>query len=87
MMIPAPNRHVDSNLYYPFRSELPAIWSDISSAIQNFKYFSTTSVALDEWLGLEFSSFGHLLKMGPGVSGEHELVQRPANNLCFRKTD
>ena len=34
VIIPAPNRSVDHNNYYPLRSELPAVWADISNAIQ-----------------------------------------------------
>ena len=34
VVTPAPNRLVDSNNYYPPHSELPAIWADISNAIQ-----------------------------------------------------
>ena len=82
-----PNRQVDPNLYYPFRSELPAMWSDISSAIQGFKDHRTTSVVLNEGLGLELSSFGQLLKMRPGMGDEHRLVQRLANNIWFWQTD
>ena len=37
VIIPAPNRTVDPNNYYPYRPELPAIWADISNAIQGFK--------------------------------------------------
>ena len=33
-IIPAPNRTVDPNNYYPPRSELPAFWADMSNAIQ-----------------------------------------------------
>ena len=47
-VIPAPNQQVDPYRYYPFRSELPAVWSDISSAIQGFKDHSMTRVVLDE---------------------------------------
>ena len=53
--IPTPHRQVDPNLYYPFRSELPAVWSDISSAIQVIKDDSKTRVVLDKGLGLGFS--------------------------------
>ena len=42
---------------------------------------------LDEGLGLELSSFGRLKKTWPGMSYEHELVPRLANNLWFRQTD
>ena len=81
MMIPAPNRHLDPSFYYPYRSKLPAIWSDISNAIQRFKDQCTTRVVLDELLGLELSNFGRLLKLKPGVGDEHQLVKQLANNL------
>ena len=42
---------------------------------------------MDERLGLELSSFGRLLKTRPGVSEEHELVQRLASNLCYKLTN
>ena len=41
-IIPALNRMVDSNNYYPPRSELPAIWACISNAIQVLKDCSKT---------------------------------------------
>ena len=34
VIIPAPNRVVDPENYYPAQSELPAVWADISNAIQ-----------------------------------------------------
>ena len=37
VIIPAPNRLVDPDNYYPSRSELPAVWADISNAIQGLK--------------------------------------------------
>ena len=63
VVIPAPNRIVDLNNYYPPRFELPAIWADISNAIQGFKVCSTTRLLLDEVLGLELSNFARLLKL------------------------
>ena len=80
MIIPAPNRTVDPNNYYPSRSELPAIWADISNAIQGFKDCSTTRLVLDEVLGLELSNFARLLKLRPEV-------QQVADDLCFRQMD
>ena len=53
VIIPAPNRVVDPDNYYPSRSELPAVWADISNAIQGLKDCSTTRLVLDEVLGLE----------------------------------
>ena len=87
VMISAPNRQVDPSFYYPYRSDLPPIWSDNSNAIQGFKDHSTTRVVLDEGLSLELSNFGRLLKLRPGVGDEHQLVHQLANNLWFRQTD
>ena len=87
MIIPAPNRTVDPNNYYPSRSELPAIWADISNAIQGFKDCSTTRLVLDEVLGLELSNFARLLKLRPGVDDDHLLVQQVADDLWFRQMD
>ena len=82
---PAPNRTVDPNNYYPSRSELPAIWADISNAIQGYNDCSTTRLVLDEVLGLELPNLARLLKLRPGVDDDHLLVQQVADDLCFRQ--
>ena len=87
VILPAQNRIVDPNNYYPLRSELPAAWADISNAIQEFKDFSTTRVVLDEPLGLELSNFARLLKLKPGVDDDHLLVQQVSNDPFFRRVD
>ena len=74
VIIPAQNRTVDPNNYYPPRSELPAIWADIFNAIQGSKDCSTTRLVLDEILGLELSNFARLLKLRPVVDDSHLLV-------------
>ena len=76
VVIPALNRYVNPNNYYPLRSELPAVWVDISNAIQGFKEHSTTRVVLDEVLGLEISNVVKLLKLRTGVDDDHVLVQQ-----------
>ena len=76
MIIPAPNRMVDPNNYYPPRSELPAIWADISNAIRGFKDCSTTRLVLDEVLRLESFNFARLQKLRPGVDKDHLLVEQ-----------
>ena len=70
VIILAPIRTVDPNNYYPSRSELPALWADISNAIKGFKGCSTTRLVLDEVLGLELSNFARLLKFRPGVDDD-----------------
>ena len=87
VIIPAPNRVVDPDNYYPSRSELPAVWADISKAIQGLKDWSTTRLVLDEVLGLELSNFARLLKLRPGVDDDHLLVQQVADDLWFRHMD
>ena len=76
VVIPALNRYVDPNNYYPLRTELPVVWVDISNAIQGFKEHSTTRVVLDEVLGLEISNVVRLLKLRTGVDDDHVLVQQ-----------
>ena len=71
VIIPAPNRIVDPDNFYPARSELPDIWADISYAIQGFKDCSTTPLVLDEVLGLELSNFANFAR----------------NDLWFRQLD
>ena len=87
VIIPALNRFVDHDNYYPLRSELPAVLADISNAIQGLKEHSTIRVVLDEVLGLELSNFARLLKLKPGVDDNHVLVQQVANDLWFRQMD
>ena len=76
MIIPAPNRMVAPDNYYPPRSELPDIWADISNAIGGFKDCSSTRLVLDEVLRLESSNFARLLKLRPVVDNDHLLVQQ-----------
>ena len=87
VIIPAPNRVVDPDNYYPSRSELLAVWADISNAIQGLRDCSTTRLVLDEVLGLELSNFARLLKLRPGVDDDHLLVQQVADDLWFRQMD
>ena len=87
VIIPAPNRVVDPDNYYPSQSELPAVWADISNAIQGLRNCSTTRLVLDEVLGLELSNFARLLKLRPGVDDDHLLVQQVADDLWFRQMD
>ena len=87
VIVPAPDRTVDPNNYFPSRFELPVIWADISNAIQGFKDCSTTRLVLDEVLGLELSNFARFLKLMPGVDDDHLLVQQVADDLWFRQMD
>ena len=87
MIKPAPNRMVDPYNYYQPCSELPAIWADISNAIQGLKDCSTTGFVLDEVLGLDLSNFARLLKLRPRVDDDHLLVKQVADDLWFRQME
>ena len=87
VIIPAPIRSVDHENYYPHRSELPAVWTDNSNAIQGLKEHSTTRVVMDEVLELELSNFARLLRLRPAVDDNHVLMQEVANDLWFRQMD
>ena len=52
MVISAPNRGANQNLYYHFRSELPEVWSDISNAFQLFRGHSTGRMLLAKNAGI-----------------------------------
>ena len=80
-MVTALNKSIDPNTYNSLNSELPAVWSNSSNAIQGFKEHSTTRVVRDEVLGLELSNFARLLNLRPGVIDEHVLVQQVGNDL------
>ena len=52
VIIPAPNREVKAKNLRPLRSELPAVWSDVSKAMRGFKDHSLHMLVLDEVFGL-----------------------------------
>ena len=87
VVILAPIRSIDPNPYQFLRSELPAVWADISNAIHGLKEHRRTHVVLDDVLGLKLSNFARLLKLRPGLNDDHVLAQQVANDLCFRQLD
>ena len=68
----------------PLRAELPAVWSDISNAMREFKDHSLHIIVLDEVLGLELSNFSRKLKLKPGIYDDHRVIVAMSNNLWFR---
>ena len=68
----------------PLRAELPAVWSDISNAMREFKNHSLHMLVLDEVLGLELSNFSRKLKLKPGIDDDHRVIVAMSNNLWFR---
>ena len=62
VIISAPNRGIEIENLTPLRSELPAVWSDISNAIRGFKNHSLPMLMLDKVLWLELSNFSRQLK-------------------------
>ena len=74
MIISAPNREIEMENLRPLRSELPAVWSDISNAMRGFKDQSLHMLVLDEVLGLELSNFSRQLKLKPGIDNVKRFV-------------
>ena len=68
MIISAPNRGIEMENLRPLRAELPAVWSDISNAMQGLKDHSLHMLVLDEVLGLELSIFSRKLKLRPKLT-------------------
>ena len=84
VIIPAPNREVEARNLIPLRSELPAVWSDISNAMRGFKGHSLRMLVLDEVLGLELSNFSRQPKLKPGIDDDHQVIVGMSNDLWFR---
>ena len=83
VIIPAPNRELEAKNLRPIRSELPAVWSDISNAMRGFKNHSLHTLVLDEVMGLELSNFSRQLKLKPGVNEDHRVIVRMSIDLWF----
>ena len=79
VIISAPNRGKEMEILRPFRTELSAVWSDISNAMRGFKYHSLLMLVLDEVLGLELSNFSRQLKMRPGFDDDHRVIKGMSN--------
>ena len=67
MIISAPSREVKAKNMRPLRTELPAVWSDISNSMRGFKDHSLNMLVLDEVFGLELSNFSRQFKLKPGI--------------------
>ena len=84
MNIPAPNREVEATILKLLRSELPAIWSDISNAVKRLKDHLLQMLLLDKVLGMELSKFSRQLKMKPGIDDDYQVVVEMPNDLRLR---
>ena len=84
VIIPAPNRELEAKSLRPFRSELRAVWSDISNAMRGFKNHSLHTLVLDELMGLELSNISRQLKLKPGVNGDYRVIVGVSIDLWFR---
>ena len=81
VIISAPNRGTEMENLTPLRTELPAVWSDISNAIRGFKNHSLHMLVLDEVLGLELSNFSRQFKLKPGNDDDHRVIVAMSNDL------
>ena len=84
MIISAPNREVEAKNLRPPRTELPAVWSDISNAMRGLKDHSLNMLVLDEVFGLELSNFSRQLKLKPGINDDRQVLEAMSNELWFR---
>ena len=84
VIISAPNREVEAKNLRPLRAELPAVWSDISNAMREFKDRSLNMLVPDEVLGLEMSNFSRQFKLKPGINDDHPVIEAMNNDLWFR---
>ena len=84
VIISAPSRLIEMENLRPLKSELPAVWSDISNAMRGFKDHALHMLVLDEVLGLELSNFSRQLKLKPGIDDDHRVIAAMSNDLWFR---
>ena len=84
VIISAPNRMIEMENLRQLRAELPAVWSDISNAMREFKDHALHMLVLDEVLGLELSNFSRQLKLKPGIDDDHRVVVAMTIDLWFR---
>ena len=84
VIISAPNRLIEMENLRTLRTELPAVWSDISNAMRGFKDHALHMLVLDEVLGLELSNFSRQLRLKPGIDDDHRVVIAMSNDLWFR---
>ena len=84
VIISAPNRMIEMENLRPLKTELPAVWSDISNAMRGLKDHALHMLVLDEVLGLELSNFSRQLKLKPGIDDDHRVIAAMSNDLWFR---
>ena len=87
VIIPAPNREVEAMNLRLLRSELPAVWSDISYAMGGLKDHFLHMLVLDEVLGFDLSNFSRQLKMKPEVDDGHQKIVEMSNDLWFSRVE
>ena len=84
VIISDPNRGIEVENLRPLRAELPAVWSDISSAMRGFKDHSLHMLVLDVVMGFELSNFSRRLKLRPGIDDDHRVIVAMSDDLWFR---
>ena len=87
VIIPAPNREVEAMNLRLLRSELPAVWSDMSNAMGGLKDPLLHMLVLDEVLGFDLSNFSRQLNMKPEIDDGHQKIVEMSNDLWFRRME
>ena len=84
VFISVPYRGIEMENLRPLRTELIAVWSDISNAMRGFKNYSLHMQVLYRVLGLELSNFSRQLKLKPGIDDDYRVIVAMSNDLWFR---
>ena len=87
VILSAPNRKLEPIILRPLRSELPALWSDISNAMRGLKEHMLLMILLYEVLELERYSFSIKSKRKPGIDDNHRVIVIISKDLWFREME
>ena len=87
MILSAPNRKLEPIILRQLRSELPALWSDISNAMRGLKEHMLHMIILYEVLELERYSFSIKSKRKPGIDDDHRVIVIISKDLWFREME
>ena len=83
----APNRELEPTNLRLRRSELAAVWADVSHALRGFYELADILIVLDEVLLLEISNFARQLKLSPSIGDDHPVMTHLTASVWFRDMD
>ena len=80
----APNRELEPTKLRVLKSELAALWADVSHALRRIYELADILIVLDEVLLLEISNFARQLKLSPEMRDDHPMISHVTASLWFR---